>query len=93
MKPIVSTIIAQTRIAKWITQAKPVDKVKTWTETRRVIDIGEHTYLVESDQVFQCTHCGRYDPKWDIAEVLEFLYETYGAKPYDIEITCTVAEK
>jgi hypothetical protein len=90
MKHIVSSKVEQERISNWMMQAQPVDKNSTWTERRMAIDIGGHTYLVVNDQIFQCAHCGRYDPQWSITQVLSFIEETIGAKPYEIEITCSI---
>jgi hypothetical protein len=73
-------------------QAKPISQVPTWTERRQAIDIGGHSYIVSNGQVFQCAHCGHYDPKWSVAEVLTFFKDNFDIKPYDIDVVCTVAE-
>lgn len=91
MKHLVSSEIAKTRVAKWIAQAKPVDKNPTWTERRQAIEFGGHTYLVSNGQVFQCAHCGHYDPAWSVQEVLTFFEEVLGGKIIEIEVTCSVA--
>jgi len=91
VKPLVSSDITKARIAKWIEQAKPVSKNPTWTERRQAIEFGGHTYLVSNGQVFQCAHCGHYDPEWSSTEVLRWFEENFGIKPHEIEITCSVA--
>lgn len=84
---------ARKRIARWIESAKPVDIVPSWTETRQAIDYGGHTYIVNNGQVFQCAHCGSFDPEWNASEVLNFFKEVLDIKPYEIEVTCTVTVK
>lgn len=91
MKHLISLEITKARIAKWIMKAQPIDKNPTWTERRLAIEFGGHTYLVGNGQVFQCAHCGHYDPEWSATEVLTFFEETFGVKPQEIEITCSVA--
>jgi hypothetical protein len=86
---LVSSEVTKSRIAKWLMNATPVDKSPTWTERRMAIEFGGHTYLVVNGQVFQCAHCGHYDPEWSATEVLRFFEETFGIKPHEIEITCT----
>jgi hypothetical protein len=58
------------RIAKWSMEAKPVSQQPVWTEMRRAIVFGGHTYIVSNGQVFQCGHCGHYDPEWSATEVM-----------------------
>jgi hypothetical protein len=82
------TDVTRRRIANWVMQARPIKKGDTWKERRLVIDFNEHTYLVTSDQVFQCIRCGHYDPQWSVTEILSF-FELMGVKPYEVEITCT----
>jgi hypothetical protein len=91
MTHIVSSNVSKARVSKWIMEAKPVDVVPTWTERRLAIEFGGHTYLVANGQVFQCAHCGRYDPEWRAQEVLEFFEENFGIKPHEIEITCSIS--
>ncbi len=91
MQPIVSSAIARARFARWVEQTKPIDLNPTWTEKRLVIKFGDHTYLVGNGQVFQCPHCGHYDPDWTASEVISFFRDTFGIKPTEIEVTCTVA--
>ena len=93
MKHLVSKVVSQERIARWFAQAKPVSEKTTWTEKRLAIVLGEHTYIVQNNQVFQCAHCGHYDPDWSASEILAFVAENFGVKPIEIEITCTVAVK
>lgn len=83
--------ITRKRIAKWMNSATPIKENPTWTEKRLVIDFGEHTYIVANGQVFQCGHCGQYDPEWSAGEVLSYFRENFGIKPYEIEVTCSVA--
>lgn len=85
--------VTRKRIANWILQASPIDVNIEWTEKRRAIDYGGHTYLVDNGQVFQCAHCGQYDPEWTATEVLIFFKNTFGIEPYEIEVTCTVEIK
>lgn len=87
---IVSSEVSKNRITKWLMQAEPVKTGSTWTEKRRAITIGEHTFLVEKEQIFQCLHCGTYDPQWSSVEVLTWIEENFGSKPFDLEITCTI---
>ena len=91
MRYLVSTDIEKARIANWIMQAKAVDKNPTWTERRQAIEFGGHTYLVSNGQVFQCAHCGHYDPEWSAVKVIEFFQEHMNGKLVEIEITCSVA--
>jgi len=79
------------RIAKWVMDAQPVDAKPTWVERRLAIDFGEHTYIVNNGQIFQCAHCGHYDPEWSASEVLTFFKDMFGIKPYEIEVDCSVA--
>lgn len=81
--------VTRMRIAKWMDQATPISKRPTWTEQRLVIDFGGHTYPVTNGQVFQCAHCGHYDPEWSATEVLEF-FEKLGHKPYEITVNVSV---
>lgn len=91
MKHVSLTDITRKRIAKWIETAKPVQTNPTWTERRQAIDFGGHTYIINNGQVFQCAHCGTFDPEWNATEVLSFFQETFGIKSYDIEVVCSVA--
>jgi hypothetical protein len=90
--PITSDLIAQKRIGEWVLSAHNVTEVSTWTEKRQAIQVGAHTYLVSEGQVFQCAHCGHYDPKWKVQEVLKFFEETMGIKPIEITVTCTFGD-
>lgn len=81
------------RITKWIESAKPVDTNPVWTEKRLAIDFGGHTFIITNGQIFQCAHCGHYDPEWNATEVLTFFSENFGVKPYEIEVTCSVTIK
>lgn len=92
MKRLISSDVAQSRFTRWLVQAQPIKKETTWTERRMAIEYGGHTYLVENDQIFQCAHCGHYDPQWRTTEILNFFEENFGIKPREIEITCSVAE-
>lgn len=83
--------IMRRRVNKWIMEAKPVDEKPTWTERRLAIDFGEHTYIVSNGQIYQCVHCGHFDPAWSVTEVLTYFKDTFGVKPYEIEVTCSVA--
>ncbi len=83
--------ISQKRFAKWVMQAKPVKPLDSWTERRLFIDFGEHTYPLSNGQIFQCAHCGHYDPEWSIVEVLSFFKENFGIEPYEKDVVCTVA--
>jgi hypothetical protein len=83
--------ISRRRIAKWIESAKPLDEVPVWTETRQAIDFGDHTYIIQNGQIFQCAHCGTFDPEWNATEVLAYFRENFGIKPYTIEVVCSVA--
>ncbi len=89
---LISSEVSKNRVAKWIAQAKPVDLNPTWTERRMAITFGVHTYLLVNGQVFQCSHCGHYDPQWSATEVLLWFEENFGIKPHEIEVTCSVAE-
>lgn len=80
------------RIAKWMMSATPVDTQPVWIEHRQAIDFGGHTFIITNGQVFQCAHCGHYDPEWNATEVLQY-FASLGIKPYDIAITCSVATK
>jgi|ERR1043165_5569895 hypothetical protein len=91
MKHLVSTDVAKARLAKWLMKAQPVSPEVTWTERRMAIKFGGHTYLVEKDQIFQCAHCGRFDPQWNTTEVLNFFFENFDVKPEEIEVVCSVA--
>src|SRR4051812_10317216 len=70
---IISSEVSKKRITEWFAQASPVVPGTTWTEKRRAVTIGEHTFLVEKEQIFQCLHCGTYDPQWSSVEVLTWL--------------------
>lgn len=91
MAHLVSSEVTKARIANWMIEAQPLENNPTWTERRQAIEFGGHTYLVENGQVFQCSHCGHYDPKWSSTEVLRWFEENFGIKPHDIEVTCSVA--
>lgn len=91
MPHFISSDVAKKRIGKWLMQATAVDQDRTWTERRMAIEFGGHTYLVVEGQIFQCAHCGYYDPEWSAVEVLKFFEENFGIKPHEIEITCSVA--
>ncbi len=84
------TEVTRKRVAKWIDSAQPIEQRNTWTERRLAIEFGGHTYIVGNGQVYQCVHCGHFDPEWTATEVLEFFKETFGISPKEIEITCTV---
>jgi hypothetical protein len=88
---LTSTEVTKARVAKWLMQATPIDKQPTWTERRQAIVFGVHTYILTPDQVFQCAHCGRYDPQYSVTEVITFFDEQFGIKPQEIEVTCSVA--
>ncbi len=92
MSHIVSPKLAKSRVAKWLATEGQNPKVPgvSWTETRQAIVYNGHTYLVSSGQVFQCGHCGHWDPDWVAHEVLGFFKETFGIKPIEIEITCSL---
>lgn len=79
------------RIARWIMETKPVDINPTWTERRLALDFGGHTYIINNGQIFQCAHCGHYDPEWSVTEVISYFRDNYGIKPYEIEVTCAVS--
>lgn len=83
--------IARKRVAKWISTAKPISENPTWIEQRLAIDFGGHTYVINNGQIFQCGHCGHYDPEWNVTEVLAYFKDNFGIKPYAIEVTCSVA--
>ncbi len=82
----------QRRIANWVNSTKSVNDKPTWIERRMALVFGGHTYIVSNGQIFQCGHCGHYDPEWNVTEVLAFFKRTYGIDPIEIEITCSVAE-
>jgi hypothetical protein len=92
MSHIISSKLAKTRVAKWLATEGQHPKLPgvSWTETRQALIYDGHTYLVSSGQVFQCGHCGHWDPDWVAHEVLDFFKETFGVKPVEIEITCTL---
>jgi hypothetical protein len=83
--------LTRVRINRWIEQAKPLALNPVWTETRLVIDYAGHTFIVANGQIFQCAHCGHYDPEWNATEVLTYFKDVLGIKPYEIEVTCSVA--
>ena len=91
MSNLTPSEITRKRIAKWMLETKPVTPQSTWTEKRQAIDFGGKTYIITNGQVFQCGHCGTYDPVWNATEVLTFFRDNFGIKPYDIEVTCSVA--
>lgn len=93
MKHIVSSNIAKARTARWLMTVQPLDIQSTWTETRLVIEFGGHVYPVTNGQVFQCAHCGNFDPEWKAHEVLSMFEEMYGIKPHEVEITCSYIPK
>ncbi len=82
--------VTRKRVAKWLDSAKPIKQQPVWKERRLAIEFGEHTYIVGNGQVYQCVHCGHFDPEWTATEVLEFFKETFGIKPIEIEITCSI---
>lgn len=86
-----SSEVTKRRVARWLMEAKPLDQNPTWVEKRLAFDFGGHTYIVANGQIFQCAHCGHYDPEWSATEVLEFFKENFGVKPYEIEVTCSVS--
>lgn len=88
---LVSGEVAQSRISKWLMQATPVTSETSWSERRLAIVYGGHTYLVANEQVFQCAHCGHYDPQWKASTVIAWFEEKLGIKPQEIEVTVTVA--
>lgn len=90
MKPLISTQVAQARIARWALEAESITDNPTWTERRLVIEFGGSRYLVGKGQVFQCPHCNTFDLEWSGQEVIEFFKEHLGIKPFEIEITCSV---
>jgi hypothetical protein len=90
-KEISFSAVTQQRISKWIESTKSVNEVSTWTEIRQAIVIGEHTYILSNGQVFQCGHCGRFDPEWSVTEVIAFFKATFNVDPIEIEVTCSVA--
>lgn len=83
--------ITRKRIAKWVSETEPVNKNPTWIERRQAIDFGGQTYIITNGQVFQCAHCGTYDPQWTATEILAFFKDKFGIEPYEIEVTCSVA--
>lgn len=85
--------IERKRVNKWMLSAKPIQKQPQWTERRLAIDFGGHTYIVSNGQIFQCAHCGHYDPEWSVSGVLAFFESSFGIKPYEIDVTCSVAKK
>ncbi len=94
MMHFVSDTVAQKRVAAWFSSnPQPVTSGVTWTEKRLAIEYGGHTYLVQQGQVFQCAHCGHFDPKWETTEVLRFFEEVLGIKPIEIEIECSLPKK
>lgn len=94
MKHLISTDVAKSRIAGWIASNPiPVETGNSWTEKRLAIEFGGHLYIVENGQVFQCAHCGHYDPQWKSTEILTYFDELFGIKPVEIEIVCSVAVK
>jgi hypothetical protein len=88
---IISSEVSKNRISNWLLQATPVSPETTWTEKRRAITIGDHTFLLEKEQIFACLHCGTLDPQWSSVEVMTWIEENFGVKPHDIEIVCSVA--
>ena len=86
-----SPAITQQRISKWLMQAKSVEQNPTWTETRQAIQFGEHTYILNKNQVFVCGHCGSFDPEWSATEVIDFFRDMYGIKPTEITVQVSVA--
>ncbi len=91
MNHIVSSEVTKARVSKWLMEAQPVSKKSTWVERRLAIEFGEHTYILGNSQVFQCAHCGAFDPEWSVTEVLNLFESNFGIKPKEIEIVCTVA--
>ncbi len=84
------TEVTRKRVAKWISSAQPIEKQPTWKERRLAVVFGGHTFVVNNGQVYQCVHCGHFDPEWSATEVLAFFKETFGITPIEIEIECTV---
>lgn len=85
--------VTRARVSKWIVDAKPLEPNTTWTERRQAIVFGGHTYLIGNGQVFQCAHCGHYDPQWTVTEVIQYFKEKFNVEPTEIEVTCSVAIK
>jgi hypothetical protein len=85
--------ITRRRVAKWMNTAKNLDEQPEWTEVRQAIDIGGHTYIVNNGQIYQCAHCGHFDPEWNATEVITYFKETFGAQPYEIRVVCSVAKE
>jgi len=83
--------VAKKRINKWIMETQPVDIKQTWTERRLAIDFGGHTFIVTNGQIYQCVHCGVFDPEWNATEILTFFKDNFGIKPRGIDIVCSVA--
>jgi len=83
--------IARKRFAKWMISTKSIQTNPVWTEKRLAIDFGEHTYIIGNGQIFQCAHCGAFDPEWSATEVLTFFKDNLGIRPYEIEVVCSVA--
>lgn len=88
---LVSDDVTKARVAKWLMEATPVDENTTWVERRLAIEFGGHLFFITKEQVFQCAHCGWYDHEWKNVGVLNFFEETFGIKPIEVEITCTVS--
>jgi hypothetical protein len=89
---LVSSAISAKRVAKWIENAKPLNDNPTWTERRLAIEFGAHTFILGTGQVFQCGHCGYFDPEWSATEVINFFQDKFGIKPHEIEVTCTATQ-
>jgi hypothetical protein len=88
---LISDKVAQKKVAGWFaSNPQAVTEETKWIEKRLAIVYAGHTYLVQKEQIFQCTHCGHYDPKWDTTEVLRFFREVFGVEPTEIEIECSI---
>ncbi len=83
--------VDQKRVAKWMLQAKPLDERASWIERRQFIDFGGHTYPLTNGQIFQCAHCGHYDPEWSAVTVLTYFKNNFGIEPYEKDVLCSVA--
>lgn len=83
--------VERQKINRWILNAKSLADQPVWTERRLAIDFGGHTYIVNNGQIFQCAHCGHFDPEWSASKVLSYFYDFFGIKPYEIDVVCTVA--
>jgi hypothetical protein len=87
---LISSKIAQSRVAKWILGSKPITPETEWIETRQAIIVGECTYLLDKKQVFQCAHCGHYDNDSTATAVIEYYKEQFGISPVEVEVICRI---